>query len=38
MKRIQERVKRDHEGAKRTREKVGRKLDGDQRLSEGGEK
>lgn len=36
MKRIQERVKRDHEGAKRTREKVGRKLDGDQRLSEGG--
>lgn len=38
MKHIQERVKKDHEGAKRTREKVGRKLDGEQRLSEGGER
>lgn len=38
MKHIKERVKKDHEGAKRTREKVGRKLDGEQRLSEGGER
>lgn len=35
MKHIQERVEKDHEDAKRTREKVGRKLDGEQRLSEG---